>query len=285
MKLGLFLPRKIAAIMGFAAIFASLAILFQHREYLALEWSTARLDNGHLVSLSPFYDYLSKVGNDPGKLLLRTEIAWEWLIRNGGEHSIHDVLTLLDESTLEQVCDSSVVKASSGALARHCEKRSASGDPDSGIVFCASLRFEENRKECRKNNDSKFSTESDDHCSTAACIVDNAVFHSYANGSAPCQNVHPSLAKDCLEIAKRYEEYREDPSKYVEDALENALLGKTPDPVWLAARSGVLEYPDSPSFACRNLSEADAKTCETRMKELFSYVQKRGLKNRLERID
>lgn len=264
------------------SVFSAMAL---HRDRIILEYAVFQSDGGHLSSLSPFYEYLSKAENDPGELLRRSESVQKAFSRVGAKHSADEILRLLDRSALEKACGSSALNSSSGTLARHCENLSAPGDSPSGIRDCSLLRFEENRKACRQENDKKFSNENDSHCSTADCVIDNAVFQASLNDSPPCLNVHSSLQKNCAEIFERYSEYRKNPSAYLDETLESAILGKTSDPVWLAARSGVLEYPDSPWVACGKFSGSELETCEARTKELFSYVQKRGLKNRLERID
>lgn len=282
-----FLKNRRILYWGCGVVFA-MSVFFitaLHRDYFALEYTVFQSDNGHLSSLSPFYEYLSKAENNPGELLRRSESVQKAFSRIGAKHSVDEIFPLLDQSSLKKACGSSALNSSSGTLARHCENLSAFKDPSSGIRDCSLLRFEENRKTCRQENDRKFSNENDSHCSMADCVIDNAVFQAFLNASPPCLNVHPSLQKNCAEIFERYSEYRKNPSAYLDETLENAILGKTSDPVWLAARSGVLEYPDSPWVACGRFSGGELETCEARTKELFSYVQKRGLKNRLERID
>ncbi|MFZ3232126.1 MAG: hypothetical protein WA194_01055 [Patescibacteria group bacterium] len=52
----------------------------------------------------------------------------------------------------------------------------------------------------------------------------------------------------------------------------------------MAARSAVLDNPDSPSVSCSPFPADRRPYCESRVKALFSYVQTRALRERFERI-
>lgn len=164
-----------------------------------------------------------------------------------------------------------------------CEWK-ALADSGEEPLDCGKFENSETRAECRRTNDSKFSAESDAHCSKADCLIDNAVFKTAALGTPACAELPTPLVGNCQTVLASYREFARDPASFEKPELENALLGKTDDAAWLSARKAVLENPDSPSDECRDFEGAKSEECEKKTKALFSYVQLRGLKNRLSAI-
>lgn len=262
-------------------------VFLTNREYLTLEYRLSSATDGHLESLSPLADYLRPALESGDYVLLaaRSDVLSVSMARHKIENDPKEAFSLLDDDLLKKACEDSGILSGKSPVSEYCESAVLESPPRNSDTYdCSAFRFPDVRKDCREKNDLLFSITSDSHCSKSDCMVDNAVYRGAVTKSVACSEIHPSLKTECLGVAEKYAEYVKNPASYSQKNLEDALSGHTENPLLLAARSAVLEFPDSPSSACEKFSASEKPKCETFSKELFSYVQKRGLRNRFERI-
>lgn len=195
-----------------------------HSEYFLLKYRLSEAENGHLQDLSILSDYLTNSKGDGEKLSERSAALERLLREYGVDHTVEEALGLVDPEILNGACGSLAEPNANSPLAEYCEKTAFRSASKSGIPNCETLKFENNRKACRKENDARLSTNGSTHCSTAECLVDNAVFQSAIKGGDPCGSIHPSLLEACRKTADSYASYVRNPEDFSDGRLENVLL-------------------------------------------------------------